>query len=161
VTVSRSGANVIASNPASPWNGTIGLGSTASSVVAEPYMTANQTISGNPVRSADFYQWNQYIDEGVYDAAWKAAMAAKGIKNGMLVDTSRNRWGGCGGGANVSQQCRPAGPGTSTDLNTFVNATRTDRRPAKGDWCNQNGADIGAVPQANPPDVGGIFQAFV
>jgi cellulose 1,4-beta-cellobiosidase len=79
----------------------------------------------------------------------------------MLVDTSRNGWGGCGGGAYVSQQCRPTGPSTSTVLNTFVNATRIDRRPGKGDWCNQNGAGIGARPQVNPPDAGGVYQAFV
>ena len=48
-------------------------------------MTANQTIGGNPVRSADFFQWNMYIDEVTFDAAWKSAMAAKGVKNGMLV----------------------------------------------------------------------------
>jgi cellulose 1,4-beta-cellobiosidase len=131
------------------------------SVVTEPYLTANQTINGQPVRSADFYQWNNYIDEGAFDAAWKSAMAARGVKNGMLVDTSRNGWGGCGGGPYVSQQCRPTGPSTSTDLNTFVNQSRIDRRPAKGDWCNQNGAGIGARPQANPPDAGGVYQAFV
>lgn len=132
------------------------------SVVLEPYMTANQQINGSPVRSADFYSWNTYIDESTFDAAWALAMQAKGFpaKNtNMLVDTSRNGWGGCGGGPNVSQQCRPTGPSSSTDLNTFVNLTRTDRRPAKGDWCNQNGAGIGAVPQANP--AGGVFQAYL
>ena len=77
----------------------------------------------------------------------------------MIVDTSRNGWGGCGGSSAVSQPCRPTGPSNSTDLNTFVNLSRTDRRPAKGDWCNQNGAGIGAIPQANPP--GGVFQAYV
>jgi len=59
----------------------------------------------------------------------------------------------------VSQPCRPTGASTSTDLNTFVTQTRTDRRPAKGDWCNQNGAGLGAVPQANP--AGGVYQAYV
>ena len=123
-------------------------------------MTANQMISGQPVRSANFYQWNVHIDEGTYAIAWKAAMAAKGVRNGMLVDTSRNGWGGCGGGPAVSQPCRPTGPSTSTDLNTFVNQSRTDRRPAKGDWCNQNGAGLGAVPQANPSIAGGVYQAY-
>jgi cellulose 1,4-beta-cellobiosidase len=132
------------------------------SVVLEPYMTANQQIGGSPVRSADFYSWNVHIDEYHYDQAWALAMQAKGFpaKNtNMLVDTSRNGWGGCGGGPNISQQCRPTGPSSSTVLNTFVDQTRTDRRPAKGDWCNQNGAGIGAVPQANP--AGGVFQAYL
>ena len=59
---------------------------------------------------------------------------------GMLLDTSRNGWGG---------PKRPAGASTSTDLNTFVNATRIDLRIARGNWCNQPGG-IGARPVANP-----------
>jgi cellulose 1,4-beta-cellobiosidase len=112
------------------------------SATTEPYMTANQTINGNPVRSATFYQWNTYIDEESYDSAMKTAFIAAGMNStiGMLIDTSRNGWGGSG---------RPTGASTSTDLNTFVNATRIDRRIAGGNWCNQPGG-IGARPQANP-----------
>jgi len=116
----------------------------------EPYMTANQSISGNPVRSATFYQWNTYIDQASFDAAWKSAMIAAGLPStiGMLTDTSRNGWGGSG---------RPAGASTSTDLNTFVNASRIDRRIGVGNWCNQPGG-IGARPQANP---GNGYAAYV
>ncbi len=131
-------------------------------VVTEPYMTANQMISGSPVRSAFFFSYNDYIEEDTYAAAWKTAMLGQGFGTNnvnMLVDTSRNGWGGCGGSSYVSQPCRPTGPSISTVLETFVNASRIDRRPAKGDWCNQNGAGIGAVPQANP--AGGIYQAYV
>jgi len=133
------------------------------SVGTEPFMTANQTVGGGPVRSANFYQWNDYIDEAAYDTAWAAAMAGQGIPNKMLIDTSRNGWGGCGGGAFVSQQCRPTAASTSTDLNTFVNATRTDRRPGKGDWCNQDGAGVGAVPAGAPGASAPVapFQAYV
>jgi cellulose 1,4-beta-cellobiosidase len=108
----------------------------------EPYMTANESIGGNPVRSATFYQWNQYIDEYQYDLDMKAAFVAAGFPSsiGMLIDTSRNGWGGPN---------RPTGASTSTDLNTFVNATRIDKRIARGNWCNQPGG-IGARPAANP-----------
>ena len=108
----------------------------------EPFMTANQQIGGNPVRSATFYQWNQYIDEATYDTDMRNAFISAGFPSniGMLIDTSRNGWGGSG---------RPAGASTSTDLNTFVNATRIDRRLDRGNWCNQAGG-IGARPTANP-----------
>jgi cellulose 1,4-beta-cellobiosidase len=108
----------------------------------EPYMTANQSISGNPVRSATFYQWNTYIDEYQYDIDMKAAFVAAGFSSniGMLIDSSRNGWGGPN---------RPTAASTSTDLNTFVNATKIDKRIGRGNWCNQPGG-IGARPAANP-----------
>ncbi|HLG64819.1 MAG TPA: glycoside hydrolase family 6 protein [Ktedonosporobacter sp.] len=108
----------------------------------EPFMTANQQINGQPVRSATFYQWNTYIDEATYDTDMRNAFIAAGFPStiGMLIDTSRNGWGG---------SARPTGPSTSTDLNTFVNATRIDKRIGRGNWCNQPGG-IGARPQANP-----------
>jgi cellulose 1,4-beta-cellobiosidase len=59
----------------------------------------------------------------------------------MLIDTSRNGWGG---------SARPTGPSTSTDLNTFVNQSRVDRRIHKGNWCNPSGAGLGERPRANP-----------
>jgi cellulose 1,4-beta-cellobiosidase len=72
----------------------------------------------------------------------------------MIVDTSRNGWGGSSYG-----RVRPTGPSTSTDLETFVNESRLDRRFDKGlwGWCNQAGG-IGAVPQANPST---LFQAYL
>ena len=108
----------------------------------EPFMTANQQINGQPVRSATFYQWNTYIDEQTYDIDMRNAFIAAGFPSsiGMLIDTSRNGWGG---------SARPTGPSTSTDLNTFINATRIDKRIGRGNWCNQPGG-IGARPVANP-----------
>jgi len=108
----------------------------------EPFMTANETISGNPVRSANFYQWNTYIDEASYDVDMRNAFIADGFSSniGMLIDTSRNGWGG---------SARPTAASTSTDLNTFVSASKIDQRIGRGNWCNQPGG-IGARPQANP-----------
>jgi cellulose 1,4-beta-cellobiosidase len=113
---------------------------------AEPYMTANQSINGQPVRSANFYQWNDYIDEGTYTTAMRSAFTSRGLSSGigMLIDTSRNGWGGSG-----PQGSRPTGASTSTDLNTFVNQSKTDRRVHRGNWCNQY-SGIGARPTANP-----------
>jgi cellulose 1,4-beta-cellobiosidase len=109
----------------------------------EPYMTANTQVGGQPVRSANFYKWNQYIDEQSYVLALRSALIAKGFPStlGAAIDTSRNGWGGA---------ARPNGPSSSTDLNTFVNATRIDRRPHRGDWCNQSGAGLGFRPVASP-----------
>jgi cellulose 1,4-beta-cellobiosidase len=114
--------------------------------VDEPYMDANTMVSGNPVRSLQgWYDWNDYIDEAPYLAALKTALTTGQdtypTSIGMIVDTSRNGWGG---------SARPTGPSTSTDLSTFVMATRIDKRIHKGNWCNQSGAGIGARPAANP-----------
>ncbi len=112
----------------------------------EPFMTANQQIGGQPVRSANFYQWNQYIDEASYDTAMRNAFITAGFPStiGMLIDTSRNGWGGSG-----PQGSRPTAASTSTDLNTFVNQSKIDRRVHRGNWCNQYGG-IGARPTASP-----------
>ncbi len=59
---------------------------------------------------------------------------------GMLIDTSRDGWGG---------PDRPKAASTSTALETFVNASKIDRRYHRGNWCNQPGG-IGARPVANP-----------
>ena len=59
----------------------------------------------------------------------------------MLIDTSRNGWGGTK---------RPAAASSSTDLNTWVNESRIDRRTHAGNWCNQTGAGLGERPKAAP-----------
>jgi cellulose 1,4-beta-cellobiosidase len=41
-----------------------------------------------------------------------------------------------------------------------VDANRVDRRPFRGDWCNENGAGIGARPQALPFGDGDAVIAF-
>ena len=139
------------------------ISDTANTVpVTEPYMTATQQIGGAAVNSVTFYSSNPYIEEDTYDAAWAAAMRNAGLpasSTNMLVDTSRNGWGGCGGSSSVSQNCRPTGPSTSTNVTTFVTLSRIDRRPARGDWCNQNGAGIGARPTDKP--AGGVYEAYI
>jgi len=114
--------------------------------VDEPFMDANTMVSGQPVRSLQgWYDWNDYIDEQPYIVALQTALTtgndAYPTSVGLIIDTSRNGWGG---------PTRPTGPSTSTDLRTFVMATRIDKRIHKGNWCNQDGAGIGQRPSANP-----------
>jgi len=118
-------------------------------VETETFLDANTNVGGNPVRSQHFFDWNDYIDESHFATAWKSAMQSAGLAAGstnMVLDTSRNGWGGCGGGPYALQSCRPTATSTSTTLDTYVNESRIDRRPAKGDWCNQNGAGLGKLP---------------
>lgn len=109
----------------------------------EPFLTATQSVGGQPVMSSRFYEFNPNLDEASFTADLYARFIAAGwpASIGFLIDTSRNGWGGPG---------RPTGPGTSTDLTTFVNESKIDRRQHRGLWCNQNGAGLGERPQAAP-----------
>ena len=109
----------------------------------EPFMTATETIGGTPVFNSAFYQFNPNIDEEDYAAQFDSALIAAGFPAtlGFLIDTSRNGWGGPN---------RPAGPSTSTVLNTFVDATKIDQRDDMGQWCNQENQGLGVPPTVNP-----------
>jgi cellulose 1,4-beta-cellobiosidase len=109
----------------------------------EPFMTATEPVGGTPVDQANFYQFDPFIDELSYDQNMRSALISAGFSSGigMLIDTSRNGWGG---------PARPTGAGTSTDVNTFVSQSKTDQRDFRGEWCNIKNAGIGARPQDNP-----------
>lgn len=113
------------------------------SALVEPYFTINSTVNGTTVRQSDWIDWNYYIDEMTFATAFRNRLISAGFPSsiGMLIDTSRNGWGGSG---------RPTAASTSNDLNTFVNQSRTDRRIHAGNWCNQSGAGLGERPRANP-----------
>ncbi|MEW9549910.1 glycoside hydrolase family 6 protein [Nonomuraea sp. NPDC050783] len=113
------------------------------SATTEPYFTINTTVNGTTVRQSNWVDWNYYVDELTFAQALRSALISKGFKDGlgMLIDTSRNGWGG---------SARPSGPSTSNDVNQFVNGSRVDRRIHAGNWCNQSGAGLGARPTANP-----------
>jgi cellulose 1,4-beta-cellobiosidase len=119
----------------------------------EPFMTATQSIGGNPVDSANFYHFNPFIDEGTYAASMDAAFVTAGFPStvGFLIDTSRNGWG---------STLRPTGPSTSTDVNTFVNASKIDGRTDMGQWCNQPNAGLGVPPTVSPGGFANL-QAYV
>ncbi len=127
------------------WNSVAGFLSNAANYipVEEPFLPdPTLHIGGNPIRSADFYEWNDYFEEKSYVLDFRKALIAKGAPEtiGMLIDTSRNGWGGPN---------RPTKESTSADKNTYVNESRIDRRFHRGNWCNQAGG-VGFKPWANP-----------
>jgi cellulose 1,4-beta-cellobiosidase len=87
--------------------------------------------------------WNQYVDEQSFAQAPRDKLVAAGFDSGlgMLIDTSRNGWGG---------SARPTGPGPQTTVDGYVDGSRIDRRIHAGNWCNQSGAGIGERPTAAP-----------
>jgi cellulose 1,4-beta-cellobiosidase len=113
------------------------------SSLTEPYFSITTSVNGTSVRQSKWVDWNQYVDEQSFAQGFRSALVTAGFPSttGMLIDTSRNGWGGT---------ARPAAASTSTDVNTFVNQSRIDRRIHAGNWCNQNGAGLGERPRATP-----------
>ncbi|NEW09338.1 exoglucanase [Paenibacillus sp. SYP-B3998] len=109
----------------------------------EPFLSdPNLTISGQQLRSANYYQWNPYFDEADFTAALYAGFVANGWPTslGFLIDTSRNGWGGPG---------RPTGA-NGTNVNDYANSGRIDKRFHRGNWCNPSGAGMGQPPTVAP-----------
>jgi cellulose 1,4-beta-cellobiosidase len=113
------------------------------SALKENNFTINDSVAGKSVRESAWVDWNRYVDELSFAQAFRNQLVTTGFNSGigMLIDTSRNGWGGT---------ARPSGPGAMTDVNTYVNGGRYDRRIHVGNWCNQSGAGLGERPQANP-----------
>ncbi|WP_410580977.1 glycoside hydrolase family 6 protein [Amycolatopsis sp. lyj-108] len=109
----------------------------------EPYFTVNDSVGGTSVRTSKWIDWNRYVDELSYAQAFRQEAVRAGFSAdvGMLIDTSRNGWGGT---------ARPTGAGPSTTVDAYVNGGRTDRRIHLGNWCNQSGAGLGERPKAAP-----------
>jgi cellulose 1,4-beta-cellobiosidase len=109
----------------------------------EQFITGTTTVNGTQAISSNFYQYNPDVDEQSFTADMYSKLVSAGFPSsiGMIIDTSRNGWGGPN---------RPTAASTSTDVNTWVNATKDDRRPHRGAWCNPSGAGLGNLPQANP-----------
>ncbi|MGW2395228.1 glycoside hydrolase family 6 protein [Kitasatospora sp. NPDC001664] len=114
------------------------------SALKEPYFTIDDTVNGQSIRgTSKWVDWNRYVDELSYAKAFrqKAVEAGFDAGVGMLIDTSRNGWGGPG---------RPTGPGPKTTGDAYVDGGRIDRRLQAGNWCNQSGAGLGERPTAAP-----------
>jgi cellulose 1,4-beta-cellobiosidase len=112
--------------------------------LVEPLLTdSSASVGGTPIRSSKYYEWNFDFDEADWTAHLHRLLVAEGFpaSTGMLIDTSRNGWGGA---------ARPTALSTSTDVNTYVDQSRVDRRVHRGAWCNPLGAGIGERPQATP-----------
>jgi cellulase/cellobiase CelA1 len=110
----------------------------------EPFFEGSTNIGGTPVMNSSFYEFNPSVDEAAYTADMWAQLTQSGrfpTTLGIIVDTSRNGWGGA---------LRPTAASTSTAVETFVSQSKVDHRPHRGAWCNQNGAGIGERPVAVP-----------
>ncbi|WP_328652386.1 glycoside hydrolase family 6 protein [Micromonospora sp. NBC_00330] len=113
------------------------------SALTEPYFKVTDNVNGQTVRQSKWVDWNFYVDELSFAQAFRTKLVSVGFNSniGMLIDTSRNGWGG---------SARPTGPGATTSVDTYVNGGRIDRRAHLGNWCNQAGAGLGERPRANP-----------
>ncbi|MFE6485778.1 glycoside hydrolase family 6 protein, partial [Streptomyces sp. NPDC057757] len=113
------------------------------SALKEDHFTINDTVNGSSVRLSKWVDWNRYVDELSYAQAMRNQLVSIGFESGigMLIDTSRNGWGGT---------ARPTGPGATTSVDTYVDGGRYDRRIHLGNWCNQSGAGLGERPKAAP-----------
>ncbi|MGQ4477782.1 glycoside hydrolase family 6 protein [Streptomyces sp. SAS_276] len=113
------------------------------SALKENNFTINDSVNGVSVRQSKWVDWNRYVDEQSYAQAFRNELVSVGFNSGigMLIDTSRNGWGG---------SARPAGPGATTSVDTYVDGGRYDRRIHIGNWCNQAGAGLGERPKAAP-----------
>ncbi|MGW2425121.1 glycoside hydrolase family 6 protein [Streptomyces sp. NPDC001709] len=113
------------------------------SATKEPYVKVTDTVNGQTVRQSKWVDWNQSVDEQSYALALRDKLVAAGFDPGlgMLIDTSRNGWGGT---------AMPSGPGPLTSVDAYVNGGRLDRRIHVGNWCNQSGAGLGERPTAAP-----------
>jgi cellulose 1,4-beta-cellobiosidase len=108
------------------------------SALREPYIPMIQ-----PYTYSKWIDWNPFNDELTFARALPPKLVQLGFPAGIgvIVDTSRNGWGG---------PARPTGPSESTDYNWFVDESRIDRRITKGNYCNQTGAGLGERPVAAP-----------
>ena len=114
------------------------------SPTVEPFLRQPPISDPWFVPQSRFLDFSPYVDTGTFAAALRQALLVAGFpaRIGMLLDTSRNGWGGA---------ARPTAPSTARDPNTWVDASRVDRRPTRYyHWCNQAGAGLGARPQAAP-----------
>jgi cellulose 1,4-beta-cellobiosidase len=113
------------------------------SALKEPFFDANTSVGGTSVRMAKWVDFNFYVDELSFAQAFRDKLVSLGFdsKIGMLIDTSRNGWGGAG---------RPTAKSSATDVNMFVDQSRIDRRVHAGNWCNQSGAGLGERPTVSP-----------
>ena len=109
----------------------------------EPNFKVTDSVNGQTIRQSKWVDWNQYVDEQSFALGLRDKLVAAGFDSGlgMLIDTSRNGWGG---------SARPTGPGPMTSVDDYVNGGRIDRRIHTGNWCNQSGAGIGQRPTAAP-----------
>ncbi|WP_308199843.1 glycoside hydrolase family 6 protein [Isoptericola croceus] len=116
-----------------------------STPLREPFLEDEPFGNGGQVRQAEWFEWNRDFDELDWTEHLYSLAVSAGFPSdiGMLIDTSRNGWGG---------PDRPTAASTSTDLDTYVDESRVDRRTHRGAWCNPAGAGLGERPTVAPTD---------
>jgi cellulose 1,4-beta-cellobiosidase len=129
--------------------------------VSEPYMTATEQEDGNAVDTVQYYSFDPYIDEIDYDEAMYSNLVSAGFSSnvGMLIDTGRDGWGDPA--TRPTSACPNNLASSCSTTAAFVNASKIDARPFRGDWCNPEDAGIGALPQANPNSSFSHLYAYV
>ncbi len=131
------------------------INSAGYSPTVEPFLPdTRKMINGQMLLLSRWVDWSEVIDEEDYVTALHGALVDAGFPadTGIVIDTSRNGWGGPN---------RPTAVSTSTDINTYVDQSRVDRRLYRSNWCNQVGAGIGERPRANPmPHVDAFIWAW-
>ena len=107
------------------------------------------------IKSSNYYEWNPVFDEKNFAEQLHAKFVEGGFPQdlAMLIDTSRNGWGG----ANRPQS---ANENAATE-DQYVLDSKLDRRAHRGNWCNVDGAGVGARPQALPYGPDSVVEAFV
>ncbi len=106
------------------------------SALQEPYLKITEQ---NKV--SKWIDYNTYVDELSFAKAMRTKLVSMGFESGigMLIDTSRNGWGGPN---------RPTKASTATDIEQQVDESRIDKRFQAGNWCNQSGAGLGERPKS-------------
>jgi cellulose 1,4-beta-cellobiosidase len=96
------------------------------------------------LRQTRWIDFNQFNEELAFAQGFRNQLISAGFRNniGMLIDTSRNGWGG--------PNRRTSQTPNTGDNNAFVDANRLDRRIHKGNWCNQSNAGLGERPRSAP-----------
>ena len=119
----------------------------------DPEYDHDLTYTG--LKASKFYEWNPVFDEKDFVEALHEAFVNSGFPDdiAMLIDTSRNGWGGPN---------RPAGPDTdAVGKDDYVWNSKIDRREHRGNWCNVSGAGVGERPQTLPYGSESVVEAFV
>ena len=77
----------------------------------------DDAVNGTSVRQSKWVDWNRYVDELSFAQAFRQRLVQAGFPSdiGMLIDTSRNGWGG---------SARPTGPGPQSTVDEYVNGGR-------------------------------------